>query len=228
MEWGTKWTPIMPLEEAPQMKKLPDSSQNTRLRCRGGGRLGGGALFCGALVRLAVGPQAHRGRVIAHQEEYGDEHEQDDRAEDYRTGSPPDLHDEPHQGGHRDQLTGRGRSPEDAEDEAPPLHEPAIGYRRSQDGSDDTGAQAAKYSPEQIELPQLGYGRAHQCTQADKAEPEERKGLGAKAVHQPAGGRAGEAVEQEPDRDRSPAPAELGLEWVYEHRRCRSHSSRDE
>ncbi len=32
MECGTKWTPMMPLEDAPQMKKLPDSSENSGAR----------------------------------------------------------------------------------------------------------------------------------------------------------------------------------------------------
>jgi hypothetical protein len=29
MECGTKWTPIMPFEDAPQIKKLPERSQNS-------------------------------------------------------------------------------------------------------------------------------------------------------------------------------------------------------
>jgi len=33
MECGTKWTPMMPFEGAPQIKKLPESSQNSGV-CR--------------------------------------------------------------------------------------------------------------------------------------------------------------------------------------------------
>src|SRR5918994_6361821 len=241
----------MPFEDAPQIKKLPESSQNSgvlkaredpafsrlgrgldrglrrRSRFRRGALLGGGLRF-----RYAVGPQAQPGRVVAHKEEDRGQDEERDRRQVDRTLPPADGDDEPHQSRHGDELTGGGGGPEDAEDEAPALDEPAVGDRGTQDGGDDTGAHTADDAPEQVKLPELGHRGAGQSAPADKGDPYERDPLRAETVHQPTGNGAGEPVEKEPyrggERDRRPAPPELRLQRIYKNRRCRPHPSRDQ
>lgn len=76
----------MPLDDAPQIKKLPDNNQNSGARkaCaitprRSGFAFGvrvrerrtglGGGIFSGGGFVFAVGAQAHPGRIVAHEDE---------------------------------------------------------------------------------------------------------------------------------------------------------------
>ncbi|GAA3230114.1 hypothetical protein GCM10020256_43620 [Streptomyces thermocoprophilus] len=200
---GTKWVWMRPLVEAPQMAKVPASSQKGPVRTadsrtptarRAAPGTGGGLGYEGA---GAVGGEAHVGGVVAEQQpDEGDDGERGERDGD-GGGPPVVLLDHPGQQRQEDELAGGGRGGEDAADEASAPGEPPVGDGRGERECHGAGAEADEDAPAQQELP----GCRHPHGEAG-AEGDDREGGGddaadAEPVHEGGGERGGEAVQRE-------------------------------
>jgi hypothetical protein len=126
--------PISPFVDAPQMKKLPASSQKSR---EGSGVRRG----------CAVCPQAEVGRTVA-QKECDDRHDREGRDPNrYRGAAPAAVLRQPAEEGQKDELAGRARRREGAEHEPATLDEPPVGDRRGQHRCHTAGAEPDHHAP---------------------------------------------------------------------------------
>ena len=224
---GTKCVWTRPLVEAPQIAKVPASSQNgpvraalTRtVRVRRAAPVTGAGL--GTYARRPVRREAHVRRVVAQQQP----HEGDDgeRGQGHGDGgrAPAVGLDHPGEQRQEDQLAGGGGRGQDAGDQAAALGEPAVGDGRGERERHRAAAEARPTAPQYRTSCQAA------CMNTVSPEPDRDHGQGdgddladAEAVHQRGGEGRGQAVEREVhgDRgaDRAARPVELAVQRVDE------------
>ena len=219
---------MRPFVLAPQMKKVPNRIQNSRVRAasaqrgdrrdRGGGRTGDRLAPLVAERRLA-----DVGRAVAHEGEDRDRREAEQAADESEGGPPADALREVGEERQEDELTRGGARGQKPHDETPACREPAGRHRGAEHQGGQAGSEPDHDAPEEDELPDARHGEREEKARPDEAQGAERDPPDAVPVHQRRREGTHEPEEKEADgesrRDLRRVPAELLLQRQDQHAR---------
>ena len=216
---GTKCVLTRPFVEAPQIAKVPASSQNVpcgRRRAAPAGRAGRRRCTGGGFGVNSVRPVGGRPTSAGWSRSSSQTKGTTARAAQGHGhgGRPPAVVlGDPGQQRQEDQLPGRARRGEDAGDQAAAGGEPAVGDRRGEGERHRTAAEADQHAPAAGAAARLRHPDGQPGAERDHDQRAGHHAPDAEAVHQRGRERRCQSVQREVDRDggadRAARPAEL-------------------
>ena len=222
---GMKWVPISPLVDQPQIQKVMNRIQNTRVRALSRsvreGEPGGAAGSRSARPAASSRPgrrtawcrRRPAGRAAAEDQRHEQQREECDQpgrpAPTRPVGQVCDRRQE-------DQLAGRAGRREDTDHDAAVAHEPAVGHDGAEDQGQRAGADADREAPQQPQLPGRGHHQGQPRADCDQDERGRDDPAEAEPLHQCRRERRREPVDDQVEADRpargGAGPAEVLLE----------------